>query len=216
MNFARLFTYSALLAAMCTTSLSAQGSEHSLEVKHRNDCRLAARVLRTGQSNTRRDWAISVAPSCGDVGPVALAEQWRSISANDPVFEHLVRSSPRVRDNRLYRELMSTAGDRSRPAGVRAAAMLVLSRYVDPYSAAWLTDLVPPDSIGHIRLIGGSAAENVQVSGNEPIPGPVAASVLSLLQRLAADRAGEPREVWYAAAVLARRVQRDIELGRAQ
>lgn len=108
------------------------------------------------------------------------------------------------------------AADRSRPAAVRAGAMLVLAKYIDPGSAAWLTDLVPPDSIVHIRMAGGSTTANNQAIGAEPIPGPVGASVLALLERIAAARSEEPREVWYAAAVLARGVRFDIEHGLAQ
>lgn len=94
--------------------------------------------------------------------------------------------------------------------------MLVLAKYVDPGSAAGLSDLAPPDSIVHIRLIGASTTASAQSIGAEPVPGPVGASVLALLEGIAGMRSEEPREVWYAAAVLARRVRSDIELGRAQ
>lgn len=94
--------------------------------------------------------------------------------------------------------------------------MLVLAKYVNPGSALWLTDLVPPDSIGRIRLVGASTTADNQLVGAEPLVNPIGESVLALLDEIAAARSEEPREVWYAAAVLACRVRRDIELGRAR
>ena len=43
----------------------------------------------------------------------------------------------------------------------------------------------------------------------------VAVPVLALLDQLAAARDTEERAVWYAAAVLAKRIRRDIERGFA-
>jgi hypothetical protein len=195
--------------------LRGQGNETSAAVQHRNDCRLAAQVLRTGEPHTKRDWALGYASSCAGEGPAVLAEQWRGFSDPSRVAE-LVRASGRIRDARLYGALTETAADRSRPTAVRVGAMVVLAKYVDPTSAVWLTDLVPPDSIVRIPLVVGSIIDGGQMAGSEPLTNPVAVPVLALLNELAAARTTEPREVWYAAAVLARRVRQDIENGQAQ
>jgi hypothetical protein len=183
-------------------------------VQHRNDCRLAAQVVRTGEPHTKREWALGYVSNCANEGPAVLAEWWREGSEPAEVPD-LVRSSGRIRDARLYRSLTEAVADRSRPGAVRVGAMLVLAKYVDPGSAVWLTDLVPPDPITYIRLIGGSTTARNQLVGAEPIES-VAASVLALLDEIAAARSSEPREVWYAAAVLARRVRSDIESGVAR
>ncbi len=54
-----------------------------------------------------------------------------------------------------------------------------------------------------------------QTRGDAPLTDPIAASVLSLFEQIAASRETEPVEVWYAAAVLAARLKRDIEAGFA-
>lgn len=53
-----------------------------------------------------------------------------------------------------------------------------------------------------------------QVDGDEHV-GPVASEVLALFEGIAAARETESEEVWYAAAVLARRLRGDIEAGFA-
>lgn len=205
-----------LVTLLCTAlPLSGQGNETSAAVKHRNQCRLAAQVVRTGHPQPHRSGAIEYVAHCENEGPVVLAEQWQTLGGGGQDLEDLVFSSKRVRDNRLYQALSRTAADRSRPAAVRAGAMLVLVKYVDPASAIGFSDLVPPDSIVHIPRVGGSTTANNQVIGAVPVPGPVGAAVLALLESIGSARSEEPREVWYAAAVLARRVRSDIELGRA-
>lgn len=207
----------ATLIVLAYTPVHAQqGSEISAAARHRNECRLAAQVLRSGEPHTKRSWAIGYIASCAEEGAEVLAEQWRSAVLNQQDLERVTRGSMRLRDARLYNGLRMAAADRSRPAAVRVAAMLVLAKYVDPGSALWLTDLVPPDSIGHIRLRTASTTASLQLVGAQPLTAPVAGEVLALFERLAAARSTEPREVWYAAAVLARRVRSDIELGRAQ
>jgi hypothetical protein len=193
--------------------LQAQGIESPDSVQRRN-CRLAAQVLRIGEPHTERKWAHGYISSCANEGPAVLVERWQEGNEPEEVPD-LVRASGRIRDARLYRGLTKVATDRSRPAAVRVGAMLVLAKYVDPGSAVWLTDLIPPDSIRYIRLIGSSTTARNQLVGAEPVASPVAGSVLGLLDEIAASRSSEPRVVWYAAAVLARRVRSDIELGVA-
>ena len=87
--------------------------------------------------------------------------------------------------------------------------MIALARYVDPGIAIDIAELrVPPDPITRIRFYGGGHIDVVQTAGAQRL-GSVTTEVLSLLNRIAAERSTEPREVWYAAAVLARRIELD-------
>ncbi|CAA9355156.1 MAG: hypothetical protein AVDCRST_MAG68-3896 [uncultured Gemmatimonadetes bacterium] len=56
----------------------------------------------------------------------------------------------------------------------------------------------------------------MQVPGASPLEGSVAQPVLGLLEQIAAARTTEKLPVWYAAAVLAKRVKLDVEAGRAR
>ena len=145
---------------------------------------------------------------------MALVAVWRTVSAESEI-DPLVRTTLQIRDARLYQQLRETAADRSRPADVRVAAMLVLIRYTDKRNALWLSDLVPPDSIRRIPLILSYGTGLDQLSGDAPLNEPIAASVLSLFEEIAVDRKAEPKHVWYAAAVLAERLRRDMRRGFA-
>jgi hypothetical protein len=92
--------------------------------------------------------------------------------------------------------------------------MLVLSRYVNPRIGVSRSLLTPPDTIGHIRAALGSTIHQSYHEGAVPLPAGYAREVLTLLQQLAATRASEPREVWYAAEMLRQRVEFDLGLGR--
>lgn len=205
-----------LLLGAVAFPLRAQNSEAPDSVRHRNDCRLAGQVLHTGHPHPKYEWAREYIILCQEEGPAILAGEWGEISADTAQVNRLQRESARFRDVRLYRELRGTALDRSRPELVRIGAMLVLAKYVDPYSALWFSDLrPPPGEIHRIPLVGSSSTAGVWDYGSEPL-GPVAHPVLELLERIAAQRSTETREIWYAAAVLAKRVRWDMDAGRAR
>lgn len=207
----------AALLIVSTLPVGAQGhgQDTALAAQHRSDCRLASQVLTTGNPAPHREWALRFIGSCGSEGPTALAVQWTRARGSGEELEQLVRSSARLRDARLYRELRATAQDPARPPAVRVGAMLVLSRYSDPHNAIWLTDLRPPSPVQRIPLLLSSASHGAQIDGDERV-GAVAAEVLALFDGIAAARQTESPEVWYAAAVLARRLRRDIEHGFAR
>lgn len=202
------------VVVLISAPLHGQGGDTEIDVKRRNNCRLAAQVLRSGHPHPHWDWALRYIARCEGEGPAALASVWRTAPASGEM-DRLVWSTLRLRDARLYQQLRETATDRSRPGPLRVAAMLVLTRYTDPRNAVWLTDLVPPDSITRIPLVGSSGTGYFPIEGDVPLTGPIAESVLALLDEVAAARDSEQEAVWYAAAVLGRRLRRDIEAGFA-
>lgn len=214
-NTTQCFGAAAALLIASALPLTAQDVDPAVAARHRNSCRLASQVVTSGHPHTQREWAFRYIGNCGTEGPDALALQWRAFADSGAELEQLVRSSARLRDARLYRQLRATAQDRLAPPEARVGAMLVLSRYTDPNNAIWLEALHPPTPITRIPLIGSSGVDYAQVDGDEHV-GPVASEVLTLFEEIAAARETESEEVWYAAAVLARRLRRDIEAGFAQ
>jgi hypothetical protein len=145
-----------------------------------------------------------------------FAAAWASVDADSAELRYLVNNSARIRDERLYHRLRAVASDRSRPDVVRVGAMIVLSRYVDPQSAVWFSDLRAPEgAVRYIPLVLSWSTGGAQLDGARPL-GSVGAPVLAALREVAARKDEEPRAVWYAAEVLAKRVQRDIEDGLAR
>lgn len=185
--------------------------EAGREAQVRNECRLAAQILRTGHPAPHLTWAAERIPTCTDVGPAALGVRWRAISGDEPSLETLTLATMRVRDGALYSELLAVAGDRSRPAQVRVATMLALAKLTNPGIGVPLGFLAPPDTIRWIPMAAGSTTHAPYADGPVPMPPGYRLQVLALLEQLTADRAGQPREVWYAAGMLAQRVRFDLE-----
>lgn len=201
----RRLLFVAVMLLTVTTPARAQ-DDRAAEVNKRNNCRLAAQVLTSGHPHPRYEWARATIVDCEDEGPAYFAAQWTRAPADTAVLRQMIAGSSLIRDARVYASLRQTATDASRPPVVRVAAMIGLAEYVDPRISIDLSELcVPEGPITRIRFRGGSAVDVVQVPGAQPL-GSVKGEVVVLLNGIAADRTGEPREVWYAAAVLARRV----------
>lgn len=198
-----------LLGTACAPAM-AQESDRPADVHKRNNCRLAAQVLTSGHPHPRHEWAQAWIVDCEDEGPAYFSGQWSAASGDTATLRKLITGSTRVRDARVYAVLRQAADDDSRPNADRVAAMIALARYVDPGIRIDLSELRPPaGAIERIRFRGGTSMHAAQVQGAQPL-GSVTAEVLTLLNAVAANRSGEPREVWYAAAVLARRIEMDI------
>jgi hypothetical protein len=116
-----------------------------------------------------------------------------------------------LRDQRIYDQMLAVAASPDRPVAVRTAAMEVLVKYVVPSSSFRPWELVPPDSIKYIPIAAGSTTRSVQRRGALPVRGDIGPEVLAFLERLGADRTGQPRGVWYAAASLGKRVRWELE-----
>ncbi len=198
--------FSALLLVAAAVPATAQ-AERAAEVHKRNNCRLAAQVLASGHPHPRATWARAAIVDCEEEGPAYFARRWDSTPADTATLRELIAGSTRIRDARVYTSLRRIATDPARPSAVRVAAMIALAQYVDAGISIDLSQLrVPEGPITRIRFRGGSAVDVVQVPGAQPL-GSVRNDVRSLLAAIAANRSGEPREVWYAAAVLLRRVR---------
>ena len=206
-----------VIAALAAHPAEAQQAERAEEVQHRNRCRLAAQVMQTGHPRPQIDWARGYISICDHEGPAVLASEWRVVEGGTAEIYYLVGSSRRIRDARIYDALRSTAADRSRTDVVRVGAMLALAAYVDPRNAIRFSDLRPPrGGPTRIPLVPNWTTAGGQSQGSVPIQGAVAAEVKALFSEIARSRTMEPIEIWYAAAVLAKRVEADIRYGRAR
>lgn len=204
-----------LIGAFCVLlPAAAHAQADPGEVKLRNECRLAEQVLRTGTPAPRREWALHRLPGCADEGAPSLARQWTTVPDSEERIEELMRVSMRLRDGRLYSQILETARNPAQPARVRVAAMLVLAKYVNPGNGVPLAQLQPPDTIRYIGMAHGSTNHRSSFDGSVPLPTGFGRQVLSLLEQLAADRDGQPREIWYAAEMLRLRVAFDLHLDR--
>lgn len=183
------------------------GGENPAMVKHRNDCRLAAQVLTTRTPRTKLVWAREYIQHCEEEGPPAIAQDWRTVSADTSEVVQLMRASTSIRDARIYEEARTVVLDRSRPDVVRVGAMHVLDTYANPHHAGWFWSVRPPADLNRRVVPSTGSVLGVQaVDGPVPVTGSVREPVLRLFEQVAAARENEPRTVWYAAAALAKRM----------
>jgi hypothetical protein len=181
--------------------------ERALEVRRRNQCRLAAHVLDQGSRHPRHEWARSKIMNCEEEGPAYFAAQWTTARPDTAGLRQLIAGSIRIRDERVYASLQTVAKDSSRADAVRVAAMITLARYSNVSIAVDLSELRPPaDTTRGIRFRGGSAIDVTQFAGTHRL-GSVQTEVLATLRGIAANRTGESWAVSFAADVLARRVR---------
>lgn len=197
----------ALLAA--AADARAQAVSRPGDVRLRNDCRLAAQVLRTGEPHPRRAWALGVIRECASEGPAVVAGLWADPALDSAEVERLVPASRVLRDGRVAAAALEAARSPTRPAAIRLWAMSVLVTLVDESSELPLAMLAPPPGWKpgqSIRMIlGGHAADAVPPTpGEVPLPPGFEGTVIQTLHSLASDP--NPR-IAYVAAALAKRLE---------
>ncbi|MDB4951312.1 MAG: hypothetical protein JWM27_3961 [Gemmatimonadetes bacterium] len=143
---------SVLVALIVSSAVSgsAQGLSRADSVQRRNDCRLAAQIVRTGQPQTKRTWAADVIGRCGREGPPAIVELWRTAPADIRSLTALLAVGSRLPDRRLAAFAMTVAQDPARPALVRAAAMVLIGRFLDSHDTTPISEVIQAvDRPGH-------------------------------------------------------------------
>lgn len=114
-----------VLAACAPRMVLAQDRPDS--VHHRNDCRLAAQVISTGQPLPRREWALAVIQGCREGGPaLARAMQESRLSSDTAYLNSLTWPAIRLRDGEIFQAAMQVAADRGASTQARVFAIRTL------------------------------------------------------------------------------------------
>jgi hypothetical protein len=189
------------------------------EVHLRNDCRLAAQVLNTGQPANKREWAIGTISLCAQEGPPILARMWSQVTSDSAQADSILDLSSRLRDARIAEAATAVAKDAGKTDAVRLAAIVLLIRYADPYSGLSVRLLAVPQGWTPGRpvrsLSGGRSPHAIyQTGGGSALPPTFTNDVIRLLRSLASS---DPSvRVRYAAEALARRLEWDLAHGYVQ
>jgi hypothetical protein len=176
-----VLAFSAVLLGVLPRTGAAQARE-STTAHLRNDCRLAVQVLTTGQPANRRAWALERIDLCDASGPTVLAQLWSRVLPTRPALEELSVPSARLRDQRIYSALSTSARNGNEPDLKRVVALDVLSSYAAPNRGMWLDDLLDPrpDSARAIRTT--SVDHSPRNTGAEPLPATITDGVAHLLR----------------------------------
>ena len=197
-----------LLAAPTDIRAQAATSQPG-DMQRRNDCRLAAQVLRMGEPHPRRAWALGVIRNCAEEGPAVVAGLWADPALDSAEVERLVPASRVLRDGRLAAAVLAAARSPARPEVVRLWAMSVAVTHADESIELPLAVLVPPPGWKpgqSIRMIlGGHTADALPPTpGEVPLPPGFEDTMIQAFHALASDP--NPR-IAYVAAALAKRLE---------
>ena len=131
-----------LLLSLCLAiPCIAQAQADPDTVKLRNDCRLAAQVLSTGQPAPHRDQALATIGRCGAEGAAALVSLWGGSFADRAELVQWVGATRRVATDAMADRLFSIMADPSSPLDKRLATMMVMVTWVDPHALPRFEDL---------------------------------------------------------------------------
>lgn len=121
----RLLVLGAVALTLPLTSIGAQANPDS--VKLRNDCRLAAQVIRTGQPAPKLQWSWDLIPGCPEAGDVAAVALRRLRTDSDPAhFSNVSIVGFNVHDAELFSTALDVAGDHGASTAARAISFRLL------------------------------------------------------------------------------------------
>jgi hypothetical protein len=184
-----------------------QGQRERDHAQLRNDCRLAAQFLTSGQPNPRYGWARDVIVKCDESGGEALASLWRSVPADSTELAHIVYSTSGLRDQRILDQLLTIARDKSRPVVVRLSAFQVLVSYFRPEAWVSMRRLKQPPFGSPL----GFVTEFSATEGSTPLGPGTRESIHALMRQLAESDADET--VRNAARFLAEAFEAELRAG---
>jgi hypothetical protein len=172
-----------LLAVLVLASFGAPASAqvNPDSVKLRNDCRLAAQVLTTGQPAPHRREALSVIGLCGREGVPALLAAWSSAPSNRADLQLLVTSTRAYATDQIVETLLGTLNQSGRPLEVRVASLLVLLTYAEPAVVPGFEDLLG-DTMELLVRRYGTIDHPYPVVGLETLTGSVTDRIRAALQ----------------------------------
>lgn len=144
-------------AAFGAVPISAQPRENT-DVQLRNDCRLAAQVVRTGHPAPHREWAYGIIRQCGESGPSAVAERWRTAPPTGREdLRALIGATAAFRTREVFDAVATVARTPSADERVRAYALALLYSYADPGGGLSVDDLLHPRDDGRRSAIWRSS-----------------------------------------------------------
>jgi len=133
-------------AVLSAGPLSAQPGERE-DAHLRNDCRLAAQVLRTGHPAPRHAWALGAIRRCDISGPEVLAAVWRERVPSDTVeLGELFAATRDFNDRRVVDAVADVARRTQAPETTRIYALALLFNYAAPGLYVDFHDLLHPGS----------------------------------------------------------------------
>lgn len=193
-----------LILGGLVSSLAAQEqAADPAQVKHRNNCRLAAQVLLDGQPAVKGDWALRYIGSCPQQQQVVVA-MWQDPPVGTEELDRLFELSRKVKDRRIFRRAAEVAEDPAARSELRVTALGVLGSYLHPDLVMRLSDLERRSEVGGIRWanifgVGGDLEDQETV---RPLPDDAERRICDLVRHLVREAEDDlvRAQAWHLAA----------------
>jgi hypothetical protein len=178
------------LLAMFTMAAPATLMAQPAQDAHlRNDCRLAAQILRTGHPAPHTEWAYRAITKCVDSGPAVLIEKWRGTLPGDSMEMRLLAGTSRYFPQQAVFDAVAAAAlNANNTTYQRFRAMRLLASFAMPGIYLSEQDLLNPPARGGIRTFTFSGDQATSQVGEL---GGVKPEVRALMQRIQ-DEASDP------------------------
>lgn len=176
-----------LAAVLLWKPLSAQSGERT-DPHLRNDCRLAAQVLRTGNPAPRREWALDAIRRCDVSGPDVISDLWRNAAPSDPgALGQLWNATRHFNDRRIVDAVAEVALRKTAPDTTRIFAFTLLFSYAHPGAYVDEADLLDP---GETPPPVSSRTHDTRMDETRARLGGLRPEVAELLETIAAQEPG--------------------------
>lgn len=189
----RLVAGTATLCAVASPRVvNAQASPDS--VQHRNECRLAEQILRTGHPHPHLGDALAILPTCGDIPAEVYVGLWSRDDFSEAERAQLVVASRGHPSEPLAEALLTNLAQPDRQRDMRLRALAVLMPYADPHQGPSLDDFATPANV--ISIVGSP------YSFSPPMPSAFRANVRDrAIAVLEAIKASDPDPAMRNAAI---------------
>lgn len=159
-----------LLAGLGLPSCAtAQANPDSIHL--RNDCRLAAQVLTTGNPRPRLEWAAQLIPRCPGVGATVAGALGRHRAVRDTVLLNWITlGANSVRDRAMLDVGLAVLQDAEASIEARVYASRLLYWLLYPSAGVYYGTLVDSDGDGNWPCIAFGASSHLELSQGVPLP----------------------------------------------
>jgi hypothetical protein len=134
----------ALVMLMTVSGIVARAeAQESRDVHTRNDCRLAAQVIRTGHPAPHAEWAYRAIQRCDQTGAGVLVERWRTIS-DSAEAANLAWASVNFPKRVVLDAISEIVLSSTASVEARLRGMSVLAHFAEPRAVLNLSELRRP------------------------------------------------------------------------
>ncbi|WP_420129098.1 hypothetical protein [Longimicrobium sp.] len=152
-----------LTAGLIVAPPALTAQEEQRDVHVRNDCRLAAQIIRTGEPAPHREWAYGAIRACDQTGGPALAAAWtQTLPSDRDRLAKLAGASRHFPTRELFNAVRAVAEDPGAGTTVRVYALGLLASFAQPGIYLDMRDLLEPrpGRLARTWTMSGDAALN--------------------------------------------------------